>query len=82
MPKHMTTTTVIVIRLPTVVEVVHGRDSRVVVAHPTTVLREKANLVPMVTISVASRVTAEWSFLSVPIRDHLYHPGALIAKVS
>lgn len=85
MPKHASTAVVIAIRCPTEVEVVDGRDkdrdNRVMVAHPAMVLRDEADLVHMVAIIMASRVTAGRSILSVPIRDHLYHLGALINRV-
>ena len=85
MPEHKTTVVVTTVRLPTAVKVVDGRDkdrdSRVVVAHPAVLLEDEANLVPIVVISVAYRVTIGRSVLFVPIRDHLYHLGALIARV-
>lgn len=48
----------IAVRLPTIVEVVDGRNNRVVVACPTTFQGDEVDLVFMVIISVASRVTA------------------------
>ena len=83
MLEHTTTAVVTVVRFLTLVEVVDGSDrgSRVVVAHPITILRAEVDLVPMVVINVASRVTVGRSVLSIPIRDHFYyHLGVLIAK--
>ena len=85
-PKHTTTTTMIVVRSLTVVVAVDGRDRdkdrdiRVVVARRAVVLGDEANLVPMVVISVVSRVTTGMGVLFVPNKDHLYHLGALIAR--
>lgn len=57
------------------------RDNIVVVAHPTVVRRDKADLVHVVVSSVANRVTAKKSAHSVHTRDHHYHIGAYIARV-
>ena len=82
MPEHATIAAVTAIRLPTTVEAVDGkdRDSRVVVARPTMVSEDKADLVLMIAISMASKVIAGRSILFVPIRDHHYHTRALIAE--
>ena len=73
---------VTIVRSPTVVEVMDGRDkdNRVVVAHLAVVPRDEANLVPMVSISMASKVTVRRGVPFVPIRDHHYHLEELIAK--
>ena len=71
------------VRSLTTVGAVDGRDMdiRVVVAHRAVVLGDEADLVPMVIISVASRVIAGMSVLFVPNKDHFYNLGALIARV-
>ena len=75
---------VIVVRSPTAVEVVgvrdRNKDNRVLVARPVAVFKGKEDLVPMVVISVASRVTVERNVFFVSIRDHRCHPGAHIAR--
>ena len=58
MTEHMAMVVAIAVRLPTIVEVVDGRNNRVVVACPTTFQGDEVDLVFMVIISVASRVTA------------------------
>ena len=76
--EHATTKTVIAVRSLTAVGVVDGkdrdkdRDIRVVVAHRVVVLGDEADLVPMVVISVASRVTARSSPTKITfiIRGH------------
>ena len=58
------------------------RDNRAVVTRPAVVLGDATDLVPVVAISVASRVGASVgrNILFVPIRDHHYHLGAFIVK--
>ena len=52
MLKHVAIATTTVVRLPTAVEVVDGRDTdmdnRVMITRPTMVLRDEANSIPMV----------------------------------
>ena len=64
----------------TAAEAVDCRDNKVVVAHRVVVLGDEADLVPMVVFSVASRATVGASVIFVPNKNHLYHPGALIAR--
>ena len=74
----------IAVRSLTAVGVVDGRDRdiRVVVAHRAMVSGDEADSVPMVVFSVASRVTVGMSVLIIPNKNHVYHPGALIARAS
>ena len=82
MPEHAATEVVIAVRSLTTVGAVGSkdRDIKVVVARRVVVLGDEADLVPMVVFSVASRVTVRISVLFVLNRDHLYHPGAYIAR--
>ena len=82
MPEHVATAAMIAVRSLTAVGVVEGtdRDIRVVVALRAVVLGDEADSLPMVVFSVASRVTVGASVLFVPSKNHLYHPGALIAR--
>ena len=82
MLNHTATATMIVMRFPTVVQVVDGRDNRIVVAHRAIVLGDETDLIPMVVISAASRVTEGKSVLFIPSRDLLYHLEALMARAS
>ena len=81
MPEHAVTGAVIAVRSLTTVGAVDGRDMdkdrdiRVVVARQAVVLGDEVDLVPIVVISVASRVTTGMSVFFVPNKDHLYHPG-------
>ena len=74
----------IIVSSPTIVEAVDGRDrnrdNRVVVARPTTVLGDEVDLVPMVAISVANRVTLGKNVFFIRIKDHNCHPEAPIAR--
>ena len=81
-PEHMASAAVIVVKSLTAVRAMDGRDrdSRVMVACRAVVLGDKVDLVPMIVINVASRVIAGRSVLFLPSKDHLYHPGALIAR--
>ena len=58
------------------------KDNRVVVARRAVVTGDKADLVPIVVISVASSVTVGRSVLFVPSKEHLYHLGALITRAA
>ena len=82
-PKHVATAIVIAIRSLTIVGMVDGKDMdiRVVVARLAVVPGDEADVVPMVVISMASRVTTGIGVLFIPNKDHLYHPGAFIARV-
>ena len=59
MPEHRARVEAATIRSPTVMEAVDGKDSKVAVAHLTIAPRNKVDLVLLVAISVASKVTVE-----------------------
>ena len=83
MPKHAVTVAATIVRLPTAVDGIDkDRDNRVVVARPAQILRDAADLVPMVAISVVNRVIAGRSVLSIPIIHHHYHLGANIVRAT
>ena len=83
MPEHAAIEAVTTIRSPTTMGA-DGRDkdndNRVVVDHLAMVLGDKADFFPMVATNVATRVTVGRSVLSIPIRDHHYPLGVLIAR--
>ena len=86
MPEHTAMAAMILVRSPTIVEVVddkdRDRDNRVVVACLAVVLGNEANSVPVGVICMASRVTVERSALFVRIRDHHCQMRAHITRAS
>ena len=77
MLEHVAIAAVIAVRSLTTVGAVDGRDMdiKVVVSHRAVVLGDKADSVPMVVFSVASRVIVGMSVLFIPSKDHLSSGG-------
>ena len=81
MPEHVAMVASIAVRLSIIVEVVYGKDIRVVVACLVAVLRDEADSILMAIISVGNRVTVGRSAYFVCTRDHHYHSWVYIARV-